>query len=41
MTRRHAHLSIANLHESVSRISTDTTVAPGQKTAEVEFAYRM
>jgi site-specific recombinase XerD len=29
MTRRYAHLSIANLHEAVSRISTDTPIAPG------------
>jgi integrase len=28
MTRRYAHLSLANLHEAVSRISTDTTIAP-------------
>jgi len=28
MTRRYAHLSIANLHEAVSRISTDTPIAP-------------
>jgi len=28
MTRRYAHLSISNLHEAVSRIATDTTVAP-------------
>jgi hypothetical protein len=28
MSRRHAHLSIANLHEAVSRIATSTTVAP-------------
>jgi len=31
MTRRYAHLSIANLHEAVSRISTDTPVAPEPK----------
>jgi integrase len=30
MTRRYAHLSIANLHEAVSRISTDTTTDTGQ-----------
>lgn len=28
MTRRYAHLSMANLHEAVSRISTDTPIAP-------------
>jgi integrase len=28
MSRRYAHLSIANLHEAVSRIATGTTVAP-------------
>jgi integrase len=28
MTRRYAHLSISNLHEAVSRISTGTTIAP-------------
>ena len=28
MSRRYAHLSIANLHEAVSRIATDTPVAP-------------
>jgi integrase len=28
MSRRYAHLSIANLHEAVSRIATSTTVAP-------------
>ncbi len=28
MTRRYAHLSIANLHEAVARISTDTPIAP-------------
>jgi integrase len=28
MTRRYAHLSISNLHDAVSRIQTDTTVAP-------------
>ena len=28
MTRRYAHLSIENLHEAVSRISTDTAIAP-------------
>ena len=28
MTRRYAHLSISNLHEAVSRISSSTTVAP-------------
>jgi transposase-like protein len=28
MTRRYAHLSIANLHVAVSRISTDTPIAP-------------
>jgi hypothetical protein len=27
MTRRYAHLSIANLHEAVSRISSDTPIA--------------
>jgi hypothetical protein len=41
MTRRYAHLSLANLHQAVSRISTDTPVAPEQKTSETEFAYRM
>jgi integrase len=28
MTQRYAHLSIANLHEAVSRIATGTTIAP-------------
>jgi site-specific recombinase XerD len=28
MTRGYAHLSIVNLHEAVSRISTDTLIAP-------------
>jgi site-specific recombinase XerD len=28
MSRRYAHLSVANLHEAVSRISTDTPIAP-------------
>jgi site-specific recombinase XerD len=28
MTRRYAHLSIASLHEAVSRISIDTPIAP-------------
>jgi len=28
MAKRYAHLNIANLHEAVSRISTDTPVAP-------------
>jgi integrase len=28
MSRRYAHLSIPNLHEAVSRISTDTPIAP-------------
>jgi integrase len=28
MTKRYAHLSISNLHEAVSRISNNTTVAP-------------
>ncbi len=36
MTRRYAHLSIANLHEAVSRISTDTTVAPAHQNSAVE-----
>jgi len=30
MARRYAHLSIANLHDAVSRISTDTTTDTGQ-----------
>lgn len=36
MTRRYAHLSIANLHEAVSRISIDTTVAPVHQSSAVE-----
>jgi integrase len=32
MSRRYAHLSIANLHEAVSRIATSTTVAPEPST---------
>ncbi|GAC1676154.1 MAG: hypothetical protein PVS2B2_11670 [Candidatus Acidiferrum sp.] len=39
MTRRYAHLSIANLHEAVSRISTDTPIAPEliNKTGTVSY----
>ena len=40
MTRRYAHLSIANLQEAVSRISTDTTMAPvHQNSATEKVAY--
>jgi integrase len=35
MTRRYAHLSIANLHEAVSRIVTDTTIAPAHENAAI------
>jgi integrase len=39
MTRRYAHLSIANLHEAVSRISTDTPIAPEPIRATRTSAY--
>jgi site-specific recombinase XerD len=39
MSKRYAHLSIANLHEAVSRIATGTTVAPGQVAETPEIAY--
>jgi integrase len=39
MSRRYAHLSIANLHEAVSRIATDTTVAPEQVGRSQNVAY--
>jgi integrase len=32
MSQRYAHLSISNLHDAVARISTGSTVAPGQST---------
>jgi hypothetical protein len=34
-----AHLSIANLHEAVSRIATDTTVASEQVGKAPDVAY--
>ena len=39
MSRRYAHLSIANLHEAVSRIATGTTVAPEQIAEAPMVAY--
>jgi integrase len=39
MSRRYAHLSIANLHEAVSRIATGTTVAPEQIADAAKVAY--
>jgi site-specific recombinase XerD len=39
MSRRYAHLSIANLHEAVSRIATSTTVAPEQVAETPKVAY--
>ena len=39
MSRRYAHLSIANLHEAVSRIATGTTVAPEDFDEEPKVAY--
>ncbi len=39
MSRRYAHLSIANLHEAVSRIATGTTVAPEQVAEIPKLAY--
>ena len=39
MSRRYAHLSIANLHEAVSRIATGTTVAPEQVADETHIEY--
>jgi site-specific recombinase XerD len=38
MTKRYAYLSIANLHETVSRITTDTPVAP-KTIAEPQTVY--
>jgi integrase len=39
MSRRYAHLSIANLHEAVSRIATGTTVALEQASEGRKVAY--
>lgn len=39
MSRRYAHLSIANLHEAVSRIATGTTIAPEQVAEAPQVAY--
>jgi len=39
MSRRYAHLSIANLHEAVSRIATGTAVAPEQIAEAPMVAY--
>jgi integrase len=39
ISRRYAHLSIANLHEAVSRIATGTTVAPEQVAEAPKVAY--
>jgi integrase len=39
MTKRYAHLSIANLHEAVSRIEISTTVAPERISESRELAY--
>lgn len=39
MTMRYAHLSIANLHEAVSRISYSPTVAPEPVTGNSQVAY--
>jgi integrase len=39
MSRRYAHLSIANLHEAVSRIATGTTIAPDSVAEAPRVAY--
>jgi integrase len=39
MSRRYAHLSIANLHAAVSRIATGTTIASGHIAEPLEIAY--
>jgi len=38
MSRRYAHLSIANLHDAVSRIATDTSIALEQVAQAPKFA---
>jgi integrase len=39
MTKRYAHLSISNLHEAVSRIANNTTVAPEPVVETAQVAY--